>query len=145
MEQKNFEQWNGFAAGDWQKEINVRDFIQKNVTPYEGTDEFLETKTEMTERLMERLNSLLKLEQDFGGVLDIDTQSVSSLTAYQPGYLDKAEELIVGLQTNRPLKRLTAMSFLIRSNRNSSTGQPTMTVYSACIRKRCVKSGTQAY
>ena len=105
MEQKNFEQWNGFAAGDWQKEINVRDFIQKNVTPYEGTDEFLETKTERTERLMERLNSLLKLEQDFGGVLDIDTQSVSSLTAYQPGYLDKAEELIVGLQTNRPLKR----------------------------------------
>ncbi|GAA0275743.1 formate C-acetyltransferase [Faecalicatena contorta] len=105
MEQKNFEQWNGFAAGDWQKEINVRDFIQKNVTPYEGTDEFLETKTERTERLMERLNSLLKLEQDFGGVLDIDTQSVSSLTAYQPGYLDKNEELIVGLQTNRPLKR----------------------------------------
>lgn len=105
MEQKNFEQWNGFAAGDWQKEINVRDFIQKNVTPYEGTDEFLKTKTERTDRLMERLNSLLKLEQDFGGVLDIDTQSVSSLTAYQPGYLDKEEELIVGLQTNRPLKR----------------------------------------
>ena len=105
MERKNFEQWNGFTAGDWQKEINVRDFIQKNVTPYEGTDEFLETKTERTGRLMERLNSLLRLEQDFGGVLDIDTQSVSSLTAYQPGYLDKEEELIVGLQTNRPLKR----------------------------------------
>ncbi|MBU3874498.1 formate C-acetyltransferase [Faecalicatena sp. AGMB00832] len=105
MEQKNFEQWNGFTAGDWQKEINVRDFILKNVTPYEGTDEFLETKTERTKRLMDRLNSLLKLEQDFGGVLDIDTQSVSSLTAYQPGYLDREEELIVGLQTNRPLKR----------------------------------------
>lgn len=105
MERKNFEQWNGFTAGDWQNEINVRDFIQKNVTPYEGTAEFLETKTERTARLMDRLNSLLKLEQDFGGVLDIDTQSVSSLTAYQPGYLDKEEELIVGLQTNRPLKR----------------------------------------
>lgn len=105
MEQKSFEQWNGFTAGDWQNEINVRDFIQKNVTPYEGTAEFLETKTERTARLMDRLNSLLKLEQDFGGVLDIDTQSVSSLTAYQPGYLDKEEELIVGLQTNRPLKR----------------------------------------
>ncbi len=101
MEQKNFEQWNGFTAGDWQKEINVRDFILKNVTPYEGTDEFLETKTERTKRLMDRLNSLLKLEQDFGGVLDIDTQSVSSLTAYQPGYLDREEELIVGLQ-NKP-------------------------------------------
>lgn len=105
MEQKNFGQWEGFAAGDWQKEINVRDFIQKNVTPYEGTDEFLETKTERTSRLMDRLNSLLRLEQDYGGVLDIDTQSVSSLTAYQPGYLDKEDELIVGLQTNRPLKR----------------------------------------
>lgn len=105
MEQKGFEQWNGFTAGNWQNEINVRDFIQKNVTPYEGTSEFLETKTERTAQLMDRLNSLLKLEQDFGGVLDIDTQSVSSLTAYQPGYLDKEEELIVGLQTNRPLKR----------------------------------------
>lgn len=105
MEQKNFEQWKGFTAGDWQKEINVRDFIQKNVTSYEGTDEFLEAKTERTARLMDRLNSLLKLEQDFGGVLDIDTQSVSSLTAYQPGYLDREDELIVGLQTNRPLKR----------------------------------------
>ncbi|WP_346909633.1 formate C-acetyltransferase [Faecalicatena orotica] len=105
MEQKNFEQWKGFIAGDWQKEINVRDFIQKNVTSYEGTDEFLEAKTERTARLMDRLNSLLKLEQDFGGVLDIDTQSVSSLTAYQPGYLDREDELIVGLQTNRPLKR----------------------------------------
>lgn len=105
MEQKNFEQWKGFTTGDWQKEINVRDFIQKNVTSYEGTDEFLEAKTERTARLMDRLNSLLKLEQDFGGVLDIDTQSVSSLTAYQPGYLDREDELIVGLQTNRPLKR----------------------------------------
>lgn len=105
MEQKNFEQWKGFTTGDWQKEINVRDFIQKNVTSYEGTDKFLEAKTERTARLMDRLNSLLKLEQDFGGVLDIDTQSVSSLTAYQPGYLDREDELIVGLQTNRPLKR----------------------------------------
>ncbi|MCI8834870.1 MAG: formate C-acetyltransferase [Ruminococcus sp.] len=105
MEQQNFVQWKGFTAGDWQREVNVRDFIQKNVTPYEGDASFLETATARTKKLMERLNSLLRLEQDFGGVLDIDTQSVSSLTAYQPGYLDKEEELIVGLQTNRPLKR----------------------------------------
>lgn len=105
MEQRSFKQWNGFTEGDWQREINVRDFIQKNVTPYEGDGSFLETKTERTGKLMERVNSLLKLEQDFGGVLDIDTQSVSSLTSYQPGYLDKEAELIVGLQTNRPLKR----------------------------------------
>lgn len=105
MEQKSFGQWQGFVEGDWQQEINVRDFIQQNVKPYEGTADFLEGSTARTDKLMDRLNSLLQLEQDFGGVLDIDTQAVSSLTAYQPGYLDKEEELIVGLQTNRPLKR----------------------------------------
>lgn len=105
MEQQNFKQWDGFAKGDWQNEINVRDFIQKNVTPYEGNESFLESKTDRTDRLMQKLNQLLSVEQGFGGVLDIDTQEVSSLTAYQPGYLDKEEELIVGLQTNRPLKR----------------------------------------
>ena len=105
MEQQNFKQWNGFTSGDWQKEINVRDFIQKNYEPYEGDAGFLAKATERTENLMGRLNQLLSVEQDFGGVLDIDTQEVSSLTAYQPGYLDKDKELIVGLQTNRPLKR----------------------------------------
>jgi len=105
MKKTNFKQWDGFVEGAWNKEINVRDFIQKNVTPYTGDDSFLEGKTERTNKLMDQLNNLLRLEQDFGGVLDIDTQSVSSLTSYQPGYLDKASELIVGLQTNRPLKR----------------------------------------
>lgn len=105
MEQQHFNQWEGFAAGDWQKEMNVRDFIQKNVEPYEGDATFLTEKTECTRRLMGELNQLLDVERGFGGVLDIDTQEVSSLTAYQPGYLNKKEELIVGLQTNRPLKR----------------------------------------
>lgn len=105
MEQKVFKQWEGFAGGDWQKEINVKDFIQRNVMPYEGDEAFLTGKTERTDRLMQKLNQLLQVEQNFGGVLDIDTQEVSSLTAYQPGYLDKEDELIVGLQTNRPLKR----------------------------------------
>lgn len=105
MEQKVFKQWEGFAGGDWQREINVRDFIQRNVMPYEGDEGFLTGKTERTDRLMQKLNQLLQVEQNFGGVLDIDTQEVSSLTAYQPGYLDKEDELIVGLQTNRPLKR----------------------------------------
>lgn len=105
MEQQNFKQWDGFVEGDWQKEINVRDFIQHNVMPYEGDDTFLAEKTERTDRLMQKLNRLLTVEQGFGGVLDIDTQEVSSLTSYQPGYLDKDDELIVGLQTNRPLKR----------------------------------------
>ena len=105
MEQKVFKQWEGFVGGDWQKEINVRNFIQRNVMPYEGDEAFLAGKTERTDRLMQKLNQLLQVEQNFGGVLDIDTQEVSSLTAYQPGYLDKEDELIVGLQTNRPLKR----------------------------------------
>ncbi len=97
--------WNGFETGVWQEEINVRDFIQRNYKPYEGDDSFLTGATERTSALMEKLQGLFKLERQYGGVLDIDTATVSSLTAYSPGYLDKDNELIVGLQTNRPLKR----------------------------------------
>lgn len=97
--------WDGFTAGIWQTEINVRDFIQTNYEPYEGDSSFLQGATKRTESLMERLNTLFKIEREFGGVLDIDTETVSSLTSYTPGYLDKEKELIVGLQTNRPLKR----------------------------------------
>ncbi|WP_324825353.1 formate C-acetyltransferase [Sinanaerobacter sp. ZZT-01] len=100
-----FTQWDGFANGEWQNEINVRDFIQKNYTPYEGDEKFLCSVTERTERLMHKLNNLFALEREFGGVLDIDTQTVTSLLNYKPGYLDKEKELIVGLQTDRPLKR----------------------------------------
>ena len=101
----NFEQWDGFKPSKWQDEINVRDFIQQNYTPYEGDESFLSGATERTNHLMKRLNNLLQVEREFGGVLDIDTATVSSLTSYKPGYLDKEKELIVGLQTNRPLKR----------------------------------------
>ena len=97
--------WNGFNEGAWQDEINVRDFIQTNYTPYEGDDSFLSGATERTKSLMTKLQGLFALERQYGGVLDIDTATVSSLTAYSPGYLDKENELIVGLQTNRPLKR----------------------------------------
>ncbi len=97
--------WAGFKAGKWQEEINVRDFIQQNYTPYEGDSSFLAGATERTEKLMNKLNTLLRLEKEYGGVLDIDTTTVSSLTSYTPGYLDKEKEIIVGLQTNRPLKR----------------------------------------
>ncbi|MEG2839574.1 MAG: formate C-acetyltransferase [Lachnospiraceae bacterium] len=105
MKKCEFEQWNGFLGSDWKQEINVKAFIKQNVTSYEGNAEFLEGPTGRTSKLMNKLTQLLSVEQGFGGVLDIDTQEVSSLTAYQPGYLDKEEELIVGLQTNRPLKR----------------------------------------
>ena len=102
MEHKN---WNGFNGGVWQEEINVRDFIQQNYKAYEGDDSFLAGATERTNDMMKKVNSLFKLERQYGGVLDIDTTTVSSLTAYAPGYIDKENELIVGLQTNRPLKR----------------------------------------
>ncbi len=102
MEHKN---WNGFTAGVWQEEINVRDFIQKNYKAYEGDSSFLAGATERTQALMKKLQALFALERQFGGVLDIDTATVSSLTSYSPGYIDKENELIVGMQTNRPLKR----------------------------------------
>ncbi|MDD6034418.1 MAG: formate C-acetyltransferase [Oscillospiraceae bacterium] len=98
-------QWNGFKGEKWKNEIDVRDFIQQNYTPYTGDASFLSGPTERTSMLMKRLNTLLQLEKEYGGVLDIDTTTVSSLTSYAPGYLDKEQELIVGLQTNRPLKR----------------------------------------
>ena len=97
--------WNGFAKGVWQDEINVRDFIQTNYKEYTGDDSFLAAATPRTNALMKKLQQLFALERQFGGVLDIDTATVSSLTSYSPGYLDKENELIVGLQTNRPLKR----------------------------------------
>ena len=100
-----FEQWNGFKEGKWQQEINVRDFIQSNYTPYEGDDSFLCGPTERTVKLNEKFSALLAEEQKRGGVLDVDTETVSSLTSYAPGYLDKENEIIVGIQTDSPLKR----------------------------------------
>ena len=102
MEHKN---WTGFKEGVWQNEINVRDFIQQNYTAYEGDSSFLAKATPRTEAMMQKLQSLFTLERQYSGVLDIDTATVSSLTSYAPGYIDKANEIIVGMQTNRPLKR----------------------------------------
>ncbi len=102
MEHKN---WNGFNKNTWQDEINVRDFIQSNYNEYTGDDSFLVGATKRTQNMMDKLNALFKLESQFGGVLDIDTATVSSLTSFSPGYIDKDNELIVGMQTNRPLKR----------------------------------------
>lgn len=97
--------WNGFRPGKWQEEINVRDFIQQNYIPYEGGEDFLTPATPRTRELMHKLNNLFALEREFNGVLDIDTQTVTSLLNYKPGYLDREKEKIVGLQTDRPLKR----------------------------------------
>lgn len=97
--------WESFKGQKWRTEIDVRNFIQENYSPYEGDEGFLVGPTERTQKLLKKLNNLLKLEQEFGGVLDIDTETVSSLTSYSSGYLDKELERIVGLQTDRPLKR----------------------------------------
>jgi len=99
------EHWNGFTPGVWQEEINVRDFIQRNYTPYTGDDSFLAEVTPRTQELMAKLQELFAEERKKGGVLDVDTDTVSSLTSYAPGYIDKDNELIVGMQTDSPLKR----------------------------------------
>ena len=100
-----FEQWNGFADGVWKTGIDVRDFIDKNYTPYTGDSSFLAGPTERTKHALARLEELKKLEQEKGGVLAVDTTTVSSLCNYKPGYLDGENDLIVGLQTDEPLKR----------------------------------------
>ena len=101
-----FEQWNGFNKGDWQSEINVRDFIQHNYTPYEGDSSFLTTPTSKTTKLWDEVLELYKKEHDSkGGVLDIDTKTISTVSSHDAGYIDKDLEDIVGLQTDSPLKR----------------------------------------
>ncbi|MBR0450257.1 MAG: formate acetyltransferase, partial [Clostridia bacterium] len=101
----NFEAWKGFCEGDWQEHINVRDFINKNYTAYEGDASFLAGATERTKALNARLKDLQRQEREAGGVLSIDVSTVSSLCNYPAGYIDKENELIVGLQTDEPLKR----------------------------------------
>lgn len=97
--------WKGFETGSWNESINVRDFIQKNYAPYEGDEGFLEKETERTRKMMKTLGVLLSEEQKKNGVLNVDCSMVSSLLNYEAGYLDKENELIVGLQTSAPLKR----------------------------------------
>ena len=102
------EQWNGFEGRLWKEEINVRDFIQKNYKPYDGDESFLEGPTEATNKLWGRLQELQKEERAKGGVLDMETEVVAGLTAYGPGYIDESMkdlEQVVGLQTDKPLKR----------------------------------------
>src|SRR5689334_17982739 len=100
---KTIPQWEGFKGGFWQHEINVRDFIQQNYEPYEGDESFLAGATERTKKVWEQLNDLF-VEERQKGVLDI-SQIPSSITAHAPGYIDRDNEVIVGLQTDAPLKR----------------------------------------
>ena len=104
----DFKQWDGFEGRIWKEEVNVRDFIQKNYTPYDGDSEFLVGSTEATDKLWGILQGLQKEERANGGVLDMETEVVTGLTAYGPGYISEATkdlEKVVGLQTDKPLKR----------------------------------------
>ena len=98
-------EWNGFVGGKWENEVNVRDFIQKNYTPYDGDDSFLAGPTQNTKDLWKMVLDLQKQERENGGVLDMDTKVISTITSHGPGYLDKSKEKIVGFQTDKPFKR----------------------------------------
>lgn len=115
-----FTQWNGFKGKAWQKEINVREFIQDNYTAYEGDDSFLAGATEATTNLWDEVSELLKKERENGGVLDVDTDTISAIDAYAPGYIDKALEKIVGVQTDAPLKRAVMPQGGIRMAENAA-------------------------
>ncbi|WP_026563756.1 formate C-acetyltransferase [Bacillus sp. UNC41MFS5] len=99
------EQWTGFTKGAWSKEVNVRDFILNNFTPFEGDDSFLAGATEATTKLWAQVMELTKQEREKGGVLDMDTETVSSITSHGPGYLNEELEKIVGVQTDKPFNR----------------------------------------
>ena len=100
-----FAEWEGFVRGHWEKEINVREFIRLNYTPYDGDASFLAPATDATNKLWAKLQVLQKEERAKGGVLDMDTDIVSDIDSHQPGYLEKDLEQVVGLQTDKPLKR----------------------------------------
>ena len=99
------EAWRGFVKGEWNNSINVRDFINLNYTPYDGDASFLQGPTERTKRVSNRLQELLREEYEKGGVLDVDTETVQTILAFDPGYVIKEDDIIVGLQTDAPLKR----------------------------------------
>ncbi len=98
-------EWNGFTGGEWEREVNVRDFIQKNYHPYDGDEAFLAPPTQDTKDLWDQVMELSRKEREAGGVLDMDTKVISTITSHAPGYLNKEKEKIVGLQTDKPFKR----------------------------------------
>ncbi|MFM2481604.1 formate C-acetyltransferase [Celerinatantimonas sp. YJH-8] len=119
MAEQNTQAWKGFAAGDWQKEVNVRDFIQKNYTPYEGDESFLAGATAATTKLWDEVMEGIKVENSTHAPVDFDTDVVSTITAHDAGYIEKDLEKIVGLQTEKPLKRALIPNGGIRMIENS--------------------------
>ena len=98
-------EWRSFRSGVWEREINVRNFIQKNYTPYDGDESFLAGPTQNTTDLWNQVLDLSRQEREAGGVLDMDTKIISTITSHGPGYLNKDKETIVGFQTDKPFKR----------------------------------------
>ena len=98
------QEWTGFVKGIWEKEIDVRDFIQKHYTPYDGDESFLSGATDRTKKLWEQVMELSIEERKKGGVLDMDTKVISTITSHGPGYLDREKETIVGFQTDQDRK-----------------------------------------
>ncbi|WP_081413383.1 formate C-acetyltransferase [Aneurinibacillus terranovensis] len=111
--------WKGFVAGDWVRSVNVRDFIHRNWTPYEGKEEFLAGPTDRTKLLQTKVQAILKEEREKGGVLDIDTRHPSTIVSHGPGYIEKDIETIVGLQTDAPRRRSIMPAGGIRMVENS--------------------------
>ncbi len=111
--------WNGFAPGNWQREIDVRNFIQKNYTLYEGDAGFLAGPTERTKKVWSKCEALLAEELKKGGVLDVETHTISGICNFAPGYIDKDNEVIVGLQTDAPLKRMVNLYGGVRMAKQS--------------------------
>ncbi len=105
MENSTEKAWSGFQSGPWKDEVNVRDFIQRNYTPYAGDESFLEGPTKDTQDLWQDVLNLFEKERENGGVIDMDTSVVSTITSHGPGYIEKNKERVVGLQTDEPLKR----------------------------------------
>ena len=143
------ESWAGFKGNVWKKEINVRDFIQNNYTPYEGDDSFLKPSSEKTRKVWNKLTEMFKVERE-KGVYDTETKLPQTITTYGPGYIDQKNEVIVGLQTDAPLKRGIFPKGGIRMVENSleaygyhldpmtkNTAKHTMKVFSLHIRKKC--------
>ncbi|CAG9001669.1 MAG: Formate acetyltransferase 1 [Candidatus Celerinatantimonas neptuna] len=119
MAEQNTQAWKGFAAGDWQNEVNVRDFIQKNYTPYEGDESFLSGPTAATTKLWNKVMEGIKVENSTHAPVDFDTDVISTITAHDAGYIEKDLEKIVGLQTEKPLKRALIPNGGIRMIENS--------------------------
>ena len=105
MDCKQVPQWEGFRSGQWQRTVDVRSFIQKNLTPYTGDERFLAGPTDRTKKVWKRCEELL-LQELHQGILDVETHIISGIDNFAPGYIDKENEVIVGLQTDAPLKRI---------------------------------------